>query len=1078
MRSATQSIRALGAMAGLLVLTALPGVAATLWEFKFNETGVSPANTGTASPAPALVCRQAFYGTTADLHGSDGSGVSGKSGDRSLDLSALSTNGGVFSGKSYGPQISVANSNCTAVQGLTTLTLSGWYNALASITRGTYKGDAKLITFYNYSGGNLGYSVEFSSNDATKNELKVGLDGITLYFDITAVMNFDDTNKWYFWAVTYDGTLGASNVKLYLGTRSSAVAQVGAAQTANVGVLDPTTTDFSLNAANGAGTLKGFQDNVRVDNVVISLADLETRRVMDAAPYIELYGRGNLITNGTATPTLADGTDFGSTLPAGGAITNSFTISNSGSDVLALTGIPPVAVSGNAGDFTVNTGSMLTNIPPHASTTFKVIFAPTTTGIRTGTVSAASNVASKNPYRFSIKGNGIGAEPVIGLIGKGQAIDCGALAAGPADGTDFGGVDIAGSAVTNTFAITNSGLISLTLAGGAPVTLAGHIGDFTLDTAGLSASVAAGSSTTFRLIFDPATAGIRTGVVSIASDDADQNPFTFAVQGTGLKPVIVVAGQGVEIPAGDTTPSSVDGTDFGGAALAGVAITNVFTITNAGSASLWLTGTPPISITGHTSDFTVLVTPATNLGLSGATTFQIVFDPTVIGIRTGLVRIANNDVDRTPFTFSIRGSSGVATNSIPYSEPFESYPAGYFLAGTNGWQAQYPFMATITNHIYTNGYAGGFPIPGPHQMSLQIDGRVTNSFAAATHSNVWVDLMLEAKHWTNNVLPAASTLSNAHFAVCITTNRHLAVWNCPAPPAPTCVWTELLDTDAPADSYLRLTVEMAYVRDTTNYFHYRVWVNGMPSVTPQTWYAAANTNWNALRKITAEGQFKIDDLRVQVATPFQPVSIVASSLGYGAIQPAGTIEVPYGAMASFTNLPSAWYDINTVTVDGVCLGALPVVNFTNVMAGHIIQVVFAPQTAAGNTPVWWLAAANPAWTNDLNAAAISDPDGDGLSTWQEYIAGTQPTNPASTFQVCLAWSNGQLLVTLPTIATGPQHEGLNRYYGLEFRTNLLSDTWRPVPGFTNVRAAGQMLISTNTAAFNNYFYRGTVRLAP
>jgi hypothetical protein len=1075
MNSGNRTIRVLVTAIALLTVLSGTATAAPLWEFKFNETGTSPANTGTGSPAPALVTKQAWYGSTDDLHGADGSGVSRQTGDRALDLSGISTNGGMFPSKSFPPQINVANASCTPIQNLTTLTLSGWFNAQAPITKGTYKHDARLITFNTYQ---IGCGVEFSTTDIAKNQIAVVLDAATLYFDVTAIMNFSDTNKWYFWAVTYDGTLGANNAKFYMGSTGSTLVQVGATQSANVGAMETTTANFSLNGDNGAGTLKGIQDNVRVDNVVMSLAELEIRRVTDAAADIALYGKGYLITNGDGTTTPTDGTDFGSVMPASIAVTNTFAISNSGSDILYLTSPSPITFSGHTSDFTVVTSGTSTNIAPNASTTFKVVFTPTTTGTRTGTVSLANNVASKNPYTFSIKGNGIGVEPVISLTGKGLAIGNGDLVPDSSHGTDFGGADILNVTLTNTFTITNAGLAPLTLTGGTPVTLTGDTGDFTVDTSGMSSSLGAGSSTSFRIVFDPAVAGTRTGLVSIASDDIDMNPFTFAVQGTGLKPVMAILGNGAQITPGDTTPASADATDFGGAALVGVAVTNTFTIANSGTAVLLLTGGTPVTITGHTTDFSVFANPSTNIATSASTTFKIVFDPTVIGIRTGVVSIANSDGDRNPYVFSIKGNSGVSTNTIPYSEPFESYPHGYPLALTNGWTAQYSTMAMITTNSYASGYAGAFPIPGPHTTTLQIDGRVTNSFAAAAHSNVWVDMILESKAWTNSVLPSGSLMPNAQFALCITTNHHLVVWNCPAPPNPTCAWTELLDTNLPEGSYNRITVQMAYIRDSTNYFHYRVWVNGIPSVNPSTWYAAANTNWNSLRKITAEGLFNIDDLTVQSSLPFPPVSILASSQGSGTILPTGTIDVLYGSTISFTHVPNTWYHLGDVTVDSVSAGTPSVYAFTNVIAGHTIQAVFLPDLVLSNTPNWWLAAANPAWTNNLSAASTNDQDCDGLFTWQEYIAGTHPTNPASTFSVQLTGTNSQWQISLQTIEPGPQYEGLSRYYSFESRNSLTGGTWEPVPGFTDIRSLGQLLICTNLVDATNGFYRAKVKLAP
>ena len=321
-------------------------------------------------------------------------------------------------------------------------------------------------------------------------------------------------------------------------------------------------------------------------------------------------------------------------------------------------------------------------------------------------------------------------------------------------------------------------------------------------------------------------------------------------------------------------------------------------------------------------------------------------------------------------------------------------------------------------------------------------------------------------------------MTNAQFALCITTNRHLAVWNCPAPPAPACEWTELLDTDVLPDGYVRVTVEMAYARDTNGYFSYRVWANGAPSSNPKAWYAAANPTRNSFNRITAEGAFRMDDLTVRAVSPFSPVSIIASSAGYGTISPAGTNVVPYGSTASFTNTPSPRYHVGSVAVDGSGVGAPLVYTFTNVTASHTIAASFAADTVSSNTPTWWLEEANPAWAGDFEAAATADQDGDGAYTWQEYISGTSPTNSASVFDVTIARSNGMDVVRIPTIVPGARYEGLTRYYSLECATNLVTGSWASIPGCTDIPASGQIIVYTNPASATNVFYQGKVRLAP
>src|SRR5581483_292094 len=57
--------------------------------------------------------------------------------------------------------------------------------------------------------------------------------------------------------------------------------------------------------------------------------------------------------------------------------------------------------------------------------------------------------------------------------------------------------------------------------------------DFTVTTQPASPVAALNGTTTFVITFVPGAAGLRTATVSIANDDADENPYTFAIQGTG-----------------------------------------------------------------------------------------------------------------------------------------------------------------------------------------------------------------------------------------------------------------------------------------------------------------------------------------------------------------------------------------------------------------------------------------------------------------------------------------------------------------------------------------------------------------
>ena len=83
-------------------------------------------------------------------------------------------------------------------------------------------------------------------------------------------------------------------------------------------------------------------------------------------------------------------------------------------------------------------------------------------------------------------------------------------------------------------------------------------------------------------------------------------------------------------------------------------------------------------------------------------------------------------------------------------------------------------------------------------------------------------------------------------------------------------------------------------------------------------------------------------------------------------------------------------------------------------------------------------------TNNQDAAVLLDPDGDGLTTGQEYIAGTDPTNAASCFKAVVV-QNAPSKVTWSPV-TG-------RVYSVYWSTNL-------VKGFTNLN--NNILYPTNS----------------
>ncbi|MBX2893183.1 MAG: hypothetical protein KF734_19890 [Saprospiraceae bacterium] len=125
--------------------------------------------------------------------------------------------------------------------------------------------------------------------------------------------------------------------------------------------------------------------------------------------------------------------------------------------------------------------------------------------------------------------------PDINVIGNSVSITDGDLTPDVADDTNFGCVEVTGGTVTHTFTIENTTSCPLTLTGTPYIVISGvHAGDFTVTVQPAGPTVTNGNPLTFEVEFDPSVAGVRDATVIIASDDPDENPFTFSIRGYGV----------------------------------------------------------------------------------------------------------------------------------------------------------------------------------------------------------------------------------------------------------------------------------------------------------------------------------------------------------------------------------------------------------------------------------------------------------------------------------------------------------------------------------------------------------------
>ena len=273
---------------------------------------------------------------------------------------------------------------------------------------------------------------------------------------------------------------------------------------------------------------------------------------------INVQGNAINIVDGDATPTTTDHTDFGNQSVCTGTVVRTYTIQNTGTANLNIPTAGITVTGGDAGMFVVGGITLPATIAPLGSTTFTVTFDPSSTGPKTTMVNIVSNDCDENPYDFTIQGTGI--DPEVNIQGNGITIVDGDNTPSLADHTDFGSQSVCSGTITRIFTIQNTGNSNLTwtiLALGGP-----DLSEFGL-TGAPGNPILPGGSTTFSVIFNPTSAGVKNATITFNSNDCDKATYDFAIRGTGVDPEIDIRGNSVSITDGDVTPVLADHTDFG-----------------------------------------------------------------------------------------------------------------------------------------------------------------------------------------------------------------------------------------------------------------------------------------------------------------------------------------------------------------------------------------------------------------------------------------------------------------------------------------------------------------------------------
>lgn len=367
---------------------------------------------------------------------------------------------------------------------------------------------------------------------------------------------------------------------------------------------------------------------------------------------IAVLGNNTEISPGDFSPGVADHTDFGSVDVASGFVDRTFVIRNEGSQTLVVLALQRLGLA--AGDFTIPVLPAL-RLPRETQTSFTVRFNPSFIGPRNASIRIQTNATNAPLFEFAIRGTGTVPEPEITVLGEGREISDGDPFPARADGTDFGEVDLAGDPATHTFVIRNDGDASLSLS--RLEFQGGQTSDFSI-TRVPSATIPAGSESSFGVRFKPGATGLRSTTLRILNNDTNENPFDFVIQGTGttIAPELTLKGRGLPIPAGDNSPRRDDLTQFDAIGVHEGSRSHTFTIENSGTSALTITS---VSIVGSAAaDFGVTDPPPGDLVPGQSIPLVVTFNPSARGMRSATLRLVSNDPVTPTYEVALLGAGG------------------------------------------------------------------------------------------------------------------------------------------------------------------------------------------------------------------------------------------------------------------------------------------------------------------------------------------------------------------------------------------------------------------------------------
>lgn len=701
-------------------------------------------------------------------------------------------------------------------------------------------------------------------------------------------------------------------------------------------------------------------------------------------------------------------------------------------------------------------------------------------GGQTGLVTVAFSPGSSGNFSNSIiftSNGGVSTNPVTGT-----GVTPPQLLVTPSS-RDFGTLVI-GQTSNQTFSVINSG--QATLSGTA--TLVAVTSPFAM-ISGSPYSVAGGQTSVVALSFSPVAAGNFSNTVVFGSNGGTSSN---AVTGSAVTPPqLSVTPSGLNfgtIATGTTAQASFVVTNTGGTTLNGSA--------TASGAPFAIVSGSPYGVAGFAStNVVVSFTPQTASNFNGTVTFSS---------NGGNATNTLNGIGATPpaASFTANPTDGVAPLSVTFTNTSAGTITDCFWDFGDGATSNTLVATVLHTYNATGTDTVTLVVSGP----LGVNTNIQPNYITVTNIVPQADLALTKSSGPNPVLVGQSltytlTVTNSGLA-----DAH-----------------SVIVTDALPNNVAFVTATPSQGSCTNINGTVVCNLNTLPNssnavvtilVTPQV--AGTITNTAAVTSATSDPNFTNNTAAaVTVVTPLADLAnakaaspnpvLTSQSLTYtltvtnigpstatgvivtDAVPASVTVVSATPSQGNCTNIGGvvtcdlgslASNGIATVTISGAPTAAGNITNVTNTATVNGNELdPFTTNNSASVTITVWLDSIGdgiPDWwrqqffgsgaTTNGNSCASCDPDGDGFSNLQEFLAGTDPNDPDSALRITSIVTNGPDVVISFT-------SGTNRLYDLQFNDDLTTSNWSAV--VTNVPGTGTITSATDLGAITltNRFYR-------